>query len=127
MDSHATTVQLAAYLGTSAPADATRLLARASELFDYYTHSMYDTDSGTGLATDTDLATALANATCAVVEAWIEVGEHNDLDGLASMQVSVGGHSGYRAPPMPPRAHRYLANAGLLQPGGVAPTEDGFV
>ncbi len=121
---HATEAELTAYLGTSAPADAERLLARASSHVDYYTHAHYNVDDDTGLATDDEVAAALRDATCAQVEQWIEAGEHNAIDGLASMQMSSGGHSGYRPPPLAPRAHQFMANAGLLRPGMFAPTTD---
>lgn len=89
------------------PADIDRLLTRASELVDHTIRAAYQPD---------DVTDVLRDATCAVVEAWLEVGETNDIDGLAGTQVSVSGYSGARAPTIPPRAYRLLAGAGLLQP-----------
>jgi hypothetical protein len=113
---HATAEQLAAFLGTSAPPNSGRLLLRASSHIDYHTHSAYTVDPDTGLATDDEVAAALADAVCAQIEFWVEVGEASNIDGLASTQQSVGGRSGYRTPPLAPRAHEALANAGLRRP-----------
>lgn len=112
---YATSGQLAAWTGRPAPADAERLLARASELVDAAVRAAFDVDGVTGLPSDADVAAVLADATCAVVEAWAEVGEANDVDGLAGTQVTVGAFTGRRAPVVPPRAARLLAAAGLLR------------
>lgn len=112
---YATSAQLAAYLkGGTVPDDAARLLARASELIDATVRASFSVDTDTSLPTDADVAAALRDATCAVVEAWLEVGEDNDVDGLAGAQIAVQGYSGPRAPTVPPRAARLLATAGLL-------------
>lgn len=121
---HATTVDLIgddetdgflsqAYVELVDPDDIARLLLRASELVDGAVRQPYTTDDD-GLATDTDIAAALRDATCAQVEQWVEVGEENAVDGLAGTQRSVGG--GVRAPELAPRALRILLNAGLVQP-----------
>lgn len=68
----------------------------------------------TGLPTDPDVAAVLRYATCAQVEQWAEVGEHNDVDGLAGTQSGAGGWTGQRAPALAPRAARLLLTAGLL-------------
>lgn len=85
-DQFATTEQLTARLSSSyaVPADATKLLVKASELIDYATmgwaQRAFDDDS------DTDDANAkiagLADATCDQVEYWLEVGEEHDVVGL---------------------------------------------
>ncbi len=116
-DAYATVAQLTAWLpsGTSV-SDADRQLLRASELIDEHVRTAYTVDSS-GIPTDADVAAALSDATCAVVEAWLEVGEENDVDGLAGTQISTGGYSGKRAPELPPRARRLLRNSGLLTAG----------
>ncbi len=113
---YATGADLQALTGQSPPADADRQLERASELLDFYVAAQFDVDTLTSLPTDTTVAETLRDAACAVVEAWAEVGEENDVDGLAGTQVSVGQYSGSRAPTLPPRAQRILATAGLLTP-----------
>lgn len=113
---HATESQVIDFLGHAAPSDIDRLLVRASSLIDFHTHTAYTVDSDTGLATDNEVAAALADAVCAQIEFWVEVGEASNIDGLASTQQSVGGRSGYRTPPLAPRAHEALANAGLRRP-----------
>lgn len=121
---HATTVDLIgdndsdgflsqSYVELIDPDDISRLLLRASVLVDGAVRQPYDTDTD-GLATDTNIAAALRDATCAQVEQWIEVGEENAVDGLAGTARSTGG--GVRAPELAPRALRILLNAGLVQP-----------
>lgn len=110
MTVHATEADLTAWLPTDADVpDPDRLLDRASVLVDQYVRAPYRP----GDPTVTD---ALRDATCAVVEAWLETGEENDLDGLAGTQMSVPGYSGRRALTLPPRAYRALSQAGLIQP-----------
>lgn len=118
MDAYATEAQLAAWVGdlVTVPADAARLLVRASTLIDATVRGQYTVDTA-GIPTDPDIAKALADAVCAQVEQWIEVGEHNDLDGLAGQQTSTTGYSGPRAPRLAPRALDALANTGLTAPG----------
>lgn len=117
MAAYATTADLSAWVSVDAdiPADADRMLARASTLVDQYVRSSYAVDDA-GTATDADVAAALRDATCAVVEGWLEAGEENDLDGLAGTQMGVPGYSGSRAVELPPRAYRLLSQAGLTQP-----------
>ena len=116
MSAYATTEELAAYLGAPAPDDAARLLERASEAVDELVCARFRLDPGTGLVLDARIAAALSGATCAVAEQWLEVGEANDVDGLAGSSVTVGGAGGYtgrRAPAVAPRAVRILKSAGL--------------
>lgn len=112
MKSYATVDELAAYLGTDAPADAARLLERASDLIDAHVVTPYTVDAD-GIPTDPDVKAACSKAACAVVEAWNETGEANDIDGLAGTQYSLAGYGGKRAPALPPRAKRILRDAGL--------------
>lgn len=111
MDPYATSAELNTWTGTTV-ADADRLLARASELLDSVIRASF-TVNGNGIPTDADVAAALRDAACAQVEQWLEVGEANDIDGLAGTDVSTSGFSGRRAPSLAPRAARILTNAGL--------------
>lgn len=118
-DAYATVDDLTAWLPPSVTfdeGDAPRLLMRASELMDQTVRAFYSVDAN-GIPTDTATATALNKATCAQVEQWLEVGEENDIDGLAGTNVAVAGKSGYvgyRATELSSRAFRLLSNAGLL-------------
>lgn len=111
---YATSDELASYLGTAAPSGADRLLARATELIDGIVCAWFAVDDATGLPSDADVAATLRDAVCAVVEQWLEVGESNDVDGLAGSQVGIGTYTGRRAPQIPPRAVRILKRRGLL-------------
>jgi hypothetical protein len=115
-DPYAETSDLEAWLGSSrsAPSDAERLLTRASDLIDSIVVATFAVDATTKLPTNTDTAAALRDACCAMVEFWLEVGETNDIDGLAGTPVSAGGYSGMRAPANSVRALRILRGAGLL-------------
>ena len=116
-DAYASADDLAAWLPSGTiVTDAARMLARASELVDETVRTPFDVDDDK-MPTDADVAAALRDATCAVVEGWLEVGEANDIDGLAGTQISTGGYSGLRGPMLPPRAARILRNAGLLTVG----------
>jgi len=116
---YATTAELTTYLDGSAtvPSDSDRLLQEASALIDYWQQTSgvtFGIDSVTELPDDTDVAEVMRDATCAQVRHWIEVGEENDIDGLAGTDVSLGSYSGSRAPELALRAKRYLKLAGLL-------------
>lgn len=112
--SYATSRQLHEFIvGNVVVSDADRLLERASELIDSVIRAPFALDDD-GLPADADVATSLANAACAQVEQWLEVGEENDIDGLAGDQIAVTGFSGHRAPALAPRAFRFLQAAGLL-------------
>lgn len=134
---YATPVDLAAYLGAAAPADATRLLARASEAVDdALLTSVYATDVD-GYPTDTDQREAVRLAACAIVEWWGDERGTGDETGVSSAWTTVragsvslgrsggsGGASGgsgstqVRPGTLPPRAYSYLRRSGLL-PGVV--------
>lgn len=121
MTAYATASDYIAYAGGVAPSDVARLLDRASDLIDSVVTLAYDTDPVTILPTDATLAAALKVAACAQVEFWIEVGEGNDIDGLAGTQVVAGGAAGYagkRAPRLAPRALDQLRLYCLVGPSG---------
>ena len=83
--SYATTDQLADYLGievSALPADAARLLARASEDIDAFSRGRIDTDNATH-------AVAAQRAACAQVEMFMELGEEASI-GSAVVQRTVG-------------------------------------
>jgi hypothetical protein len=122
---YAISQDLATYLGTAAPTDADRLLLRASEMVEEAMGANYD-------STDTTLAEAARQATCAQVEYWLEVGEQQDLRGplvgLTMGKVSYQYGTGKdRVSPsyLAPRAKRYLAQRGLLY-RGVNPSSAGI-
>ncbi|WP_406334353.1 hypothetical protein OG814_11820 [Streptomyces zaomyceticus] len=124
---YATPEQLTEWTGRPAPADADRILARASEdIDDALLTALYDVDDN-GMPTDPDVAQALTDATCAQVEYQQATGD--DGTGAASRwdSVSIGpvSLSGRRQGAGTPgeadladRARRALARAGLL-PGVV--------
>ncbi|MEU0102225.1 hypothetical protein [Streptomyces sp. NPDC006267] len=119
---YATPEQLADATGQPAPADAVRLLTRASEdVDDALRTAIYDTDA-TGMPTDPDVLDTLAAATCAQVEYVAAQG--GDDTGAAGQweSVSIGpvAMSGRKGGPagsavdIGPRALRTLTRAGLL-------------
>lgn len=80
--SYATTTQLAHALHAAPPLDAVRLLERATELLDsdFLRAAVYDVDDD-GMPTDPIVAQAFAEAVCAQVEFWGEVGAETDISG----------------------------------------------
>lgn len=109
---HATATQLATYLGVDEQ-DLTvgaRELTRATEVIDEHIVAPYDTE-------DPDVLSALADATCAQVEFWLEVGEEHDIGGQRG-QVSIGGQGGLSISKLPNtlalRARRALSRENLL-------------
>ena len=79
---YATTTQLAEYLQAAPALDSARLLLRASELLDsdFLLPAVYEVD-GDGMPTDPDVIKGFADAVCAQVEFWGEVGEETDISG----------------------------------------------
>ncbi|MFI0530316.1 hypothetical protein ACH3XX_09730 [Streptomyces scabiei] len=79
---YATTTQLANYLQAAPPLDAARLLLEASRLLDrdFLIPAVYDVGDD-GLPTDAEVAAAFAEAVCAQVEFWQEVGPETDISG----------------------------------------------
>lgn len=90
---YATSADYQTYSGQTPPADIDRRLARASELIDsdVTKAAWYDTDDA-GLPTNATVVEAFANATCAQVEFWSQVGEQVDTSGPIQ-GVSLGGLS----------------------------------
>ena len=114
---HATLGELEEWINATPPANADRLLLRASDLIDFAVTTSFAIDEDTGLATDEEecgYAAALRDATCAQVEQWIMSGEVNDIDGMAGQQVTVGGMSVTRPKRIAPRSIQLLNMAGLL-------------
>lgn len=114
MGAYATSAQLDVWLGTGGPADADRLLDRATELLDEAATGTWDVDTN-GDPTDSDVAATLADAACAQVEYWIQVGESRDIGGDHG-RISSGGASWEVPPVLAPRARRILTAGGLLSP-----------
>ena len=124
---YATPEQLQAWTGQAPPADAARLLARASEDVDSaLLTALYDTDA-TGMPTDPVVVAALADAACAQVEYQQAAGDDgtgaaNRWDSVSLGPASMSGRRNAPAGPgdvdLAPRAHRALHRAGLL-PGVV--------
>jgi len=114
---YATADDLAAWLGRDAPADADRLLARASALLDGVVYVSFAVDES-GLPCDVEAAAALRDAACAQVEFWLEVCEEHDIDGGAGTQVAVSGLSLQRPRRLADRALDVLRTAGLMSFAG---------
>lgn len=121
---YATVEQLTTYLGADAPADAGRLLDRASELIRNETRlAVYGTDD-TGSPTDAAVVGGFADATCAQVEFWLASDEEEDVLGqtqgysVGGTQLQYGAGDNRAAPLfLAPRAARLLRTAGLLGTG----------
>ncbi|MFE4328729.1 hypothetical protein ACFRQM_04520 [Streptomyces sp. NPDC056831] len=119
---YATSEQLAEYTGQPAPADAARLLTRASEDVDSaLLTAVYRTDAD-GMPTDPAIVAALAAATCAQVEyvtaqGGDDTGAAGQWDSVSIGPVSMSGRRGGpvgSAVDIGPRALRALTRAGLL-------------
>jgi hypothetical protein len=120
---YATAEELAAYTGQPAPADAARLLARASEdVEDALLTAIYDTDDA-GAPTDPAIIAALSEATCAQIEYQQATGDDGTgaagrWDSVSIGPVSLSGRQdtprGAGEVDLAPRAHRALRRAGLL-------------
>jgi hypothetical protein len=125
----ATVPEYEVYTGTTAPANAERLLARASRLVSAATKAaIYDTDPA-GYPSDTDVRAAFRDATCAQVDVWAKrdaaaSGDVSDPAASPWTSISAGGLSFSRqsAPvataddtALTPEAAEILAEAGLDQ------------
>jgi hypothetical protein len=110
---YATSDDLAAWLGKDAPADAARLLTRASALLDGVVYVSFAVDDA-GLPCDAGVAETMRDAACAQVEFWLEVGEEHDVDGGAGSPVTVGGLSFQRPKRLADRALDALRIGGLM-------------
>ncbi|MFD4659338.1 hypothetical protein ACFWP2_27335 [Kitasatospora sp. NPDC058444] len=125
---YATPAQLAAWLGAPAPADAERLLARASADVDAaLLTACYPVDSA-GAPTRPEHVAALADAACAQVEYQLAAGEDGTgaaarwssvSAGVISLSASSSAPAG--ALDLAPRALRALQQAGLTGHGVGAP------
>jgi len=121
MTTYATVAQLAADPWGLTPADAARLLVRASEVIDQALRTAIYAVDDTGAPTDAAVAQVMADAVCAQVEFWETGDEEDDILGpvdeisLAGMRMLFSARSGLRQSPtyLAPRAHRILVNAGL--------------
>ncbi|MGW7198456.1 hypothetical protein [Streptomyces chryseus] len=116
--SYATSTDLANYLRAAPPEDADRLLARATTLLDseVLKGAWYDVDDN-GLPTNVVVAAAFAEAACAQVEFWGEVGEENDTSGpiqgvtIGSAQIQYGAGPNRSGPQyIPERVYRALSS-----------------
>ena len=109
-------------LPTDAEADI--LLAKASELIDYFTFGRAQvawTEAGEpGSGEDPDpIRVSLAMATCDQVEFWLEAGEEHDVLGLPKGSSLQGGRVQVQRMPgqLGQRAKRTLIQSGLLWAG----------
>lgn len=116
---YATAEDLAAYTGKDAPADAQRLLARASELVDYVTRGRVDAAVGAHLE-------AAKRAVCAICEFWTNAGEPTGAlsgqvksytAGKVSVTYAAGSEGSAGGQGLPRRAQQALMAAGLLSAG----------
>lgn len=124
---YATTTDLAEWLGTAPPVGASRLLVQASRAInDALLTAVYPVDDN-GSPTDATQIQALRNATCAVVEWWLETGDElgasGDWQSASAGDVSIsksttGSSTQVSATSLPARAWGELTRAGLL-PGTV--------
>jgi hypothetical protein len=88
---YATTGQLADYTGEDPPADARKLLRRASRKVDQLLITAHYAVDEDGMPTDADVAAAMAEATCAQVEWW---GETGDTAGTGAVAALAGSQIG---------------------------------
>lgn len=118
---YASRSDLAAYTGADAPAQAERLLERASELIDSKVIAPYTVDDD-DMPSDATQRQAFRDATCAQVEWWIETGDEKGVlaayssVSIGSLSLSRGsaGSSAMTGEALAPRARVHLANADLL-------------
>lgn len=112
---YATVAQLEAWTGTTAPADAERLLERASDLVDSRVTAWYLTDND-GNPSDADVIEALMEATAAQVEFWLTGGGETDdiLGPAAASTVGPLNISETHIDRLAPRTIDRLRRAGLL-------------
>ncbi len=87
---------LAAYTGADAPpANASILLRSASTLvLDATSQAYYTVDPTTGLATDSQIATALLTATCIQAAAWAAIGYDPTTGGVQTASVVQSSKAG---------------------------------
>ncbi|MFC5720368.1 hypothetical protein ACFP1Z_09360 [Streptomyces gamaensis] len=124
---YATPEQLAAWLGSPAPADAERRLARAAEDIDSALLTAVYRVDGDGDPLDPLIVQVLADATCAQVEWQLATGDDGtgaagQWDSVNIGPVSLSGRAartaGASGVELAPRADRVLRRAGL-EPGRI--------
>lgn len=88
---YATADDLAAYTGSSAPADADALLAKASRFLDSNVFRLcwYQAD-GDGMPTNATVRQAFTNAVCAQAAWWDELGDSTGATGAGWGLVEIG-------------------------------------
>ncbi|PBC80114.1 hypothetical protein BX265_4950 [Streptomyces sp. TLI_235] len=89
---YATPEQYQAYTGQAPDADTSRLLTRASEMLDraVLRACWYQVDTVTGMPTDSVVLAALADATCAQVQWWGELGDSTGSSAVGWGTVKIG-------------------------------------
>jgi hypothetical protein len=89
---YATTTDYQAYTGQAPDADTARLLARASQFLDaeVFRACYYQADPTTGLPTNSLVANAFRDATCAQVQWWTELGDSTGAAGAGWGTVKIG-------------------------------------
>jgi hypothetical protein len=88
---YATPEQLSAYTGRPAPDDADNLLTRASQFLDTEVLKSCVYDVGTdGMPTAPDVAAGFAQAVCAQVAWWDEIGDSTGAAGAGWGAVTLG-------------------------------------
>lgn len=127
MPTYATAADLAALLGTAAPANADRLLDRASRVIGQATVTATYAAGTDGLPTDADVLAAMRDATCEQAAWWIASGEDEGMGTAAAYSsVSIGsvsltraqsGGSAASGAALAPQAYAVLSLAGLVGTG----------
>jgi hypothetical protein len=88
---YATSTDLAAYTGSSAPADADALLAKASVFLDSSVFRLcWFTADTNGLPTDTVVAAAFTRAVCAQAAWWGALGDSVGAMGAGWGEIRIG-------------------------------------
>lgn len=127
METYASPEALAAWLVGSTYEDETpegpaaeRILTRASEVIEWCSRGTYEPDPDADPEVPEAITTALAEATCAQVEQWLEVGEELDVGGWdRSRGVKYGAVTLDALPAtLAPRAARILSRAEILNEVG---------
>ena len=100
-----------------APADAGKMLARASELIDYATQGRAQVAWD---GADAEVKALLTLATCDQVEYWLETGEEHDVLGLRGALMAGRLQVQNMPPILGRRTLQTLLGAGLYWPGAAA-------
>lgn len=126
----ATSDQLRAFVGPDSDvrsdAEHDRLLSRASELLASTAIRARFSVGDDGLPTDSTIADTLADACCAQVEYWLDIGEDFAIEGLVGAMSALS--SSVQAPAsLAPRAYHILHASGLTQPWDIGAPNIGAV